>query len=352
MSLTSSPHDAESLILIRTSVPLPRSVFDGRQRQRLFFASRTRMSGPPVVRSFGAAARAPEAAGPGLEDRRRLLLLEVDPPDRRVGRVEHVRRAVRAADERLELGRVRRPGTANTDVEPTGSTPYSRSSPSSAFSRSGAIWPPGYDRPWASSSLRYAALSSVERATRVVGDEVDAGAADGGERRLRLLERLLRGGERLDGARVGARPAEGVDADDQRAGHGDQGEQRHRRPALGLHARCRRGDLPLGGRPGAAGGPGRPTRPSGPRCPPRPSPGSRTAPTAAAPAVMESARGIGPRSGAPGERLRGTDRDERAWSCASRRSPPPRRRPPRRSPSRRRRRTACGGARSRTAGGA
>src|SRR3954469_10920374 len=66
MSLTSSPHDAESLTLTRTSVPLLPLGFDGRQRQRLFFVSRMRMSEPPVVRSLGAAALAPEARVPVL----------------------------------------------------------------------------------------------------------------------------------------------------------------------------------------------------------------------------------------------------------------------------------------------
>src|SRR6478609_1214159 len=61
----SLPQDDESGIRILTRVPLPlRSV--GRHRQRLFFASSTRTSGPPVTRILGSPTRAPEARCPAF----------------------------------------------------------------------------------------------------------------------------------------------------------------------------------------------------------------------------------------------------------------------------------------------
>ena len=59
----SSPHDAESLTLTLASVPLP-LVSAGRQRQRTFFESRIRTSGPPVAMNFGSATFVPEAFWP------------------------------------------------------------------------------------------------------------------------------------------------------------------------------------------------------------------------------------------------------------------------------------------------
>ena len=226
-----------------------------------------------------AGARRPLARA---QDGGRLLLREVDPPDRLAGRVQHVRRAVGAAHEAGQLDRLvlgereqRRRLDVGHAVQAVEARERRLAQRLDLLDRVARLL--------GGVELLVGGVQQLERLARVVGDEVDAGPAHAVQRLLGGLERALGGRERRDGVEGLALAADGVDAE--RRG-------RRRRP------RRRAGPPP----PGAAS-------PSGTPCP---SP-SCWAPPCAAAACPGSARSRA-RSRCP----------RRSWPWSPRRRSPPR----------------------------
>ena len=238
MTSTSLPHEAESAIRVRTSVPLP-LVSTGRQRHRLLRSSRTRTSGPPTASTWGSAIRTPDTRSPDVATALALLSARsirqtVLPAESRTYGAPSG-----AADQRVELDGLvggELVDGVGADVDDAVQAVEAGRDLLAQLLHVGR----GVAGRLGLVELGVRDAEQLEGAALVVADQVDAVADHLVDGRLGLAEGRLGHGQR--GERLGGRllAGDGVDAEGEAAGDRDERQQRDGGPALRLEAAGRR----------------------------------------------------------------------------------------------------------------